>query len=144
MCGAASLSSAAAAAAVHRVFAACQVAACLTPLPLAGALRDPPREDQCTAAVSFFLLGLGLLLPLLWQALSEARLFQQHQRERAAEGLPPEGGAEAAVYGFWWNLTFEGMGLQVLLVCWILLSALWDQTSYLVRSDGGVADAAVL
>ena len=35
---------------------------------------------------------------MLAQAAAETRLFQRHQQERAAAGLPPERGWQAALY----------------------------------------------
>ncbi|KAI7844058.1 hypothetical protein COHA_002202 [Chlorella ohadii] len=134
VCGASSLSCPAVHAAVRRVYRGMQVAACLTPLPVWAALPDPSPEDQCTALVAFFQLAIGLLLPVLWQVLTEARFFQLHQRERRAAGLSPERGPEAAVYHFVWQATMEGMGLQATMLAWILLSTCWDQLSFLVRS----------
>lgn len=137
VCGGAALSHPAVHAALRRVYRTVQVAACLPPLPIAASLPAPPPEDQCTTLVAFFQLGIGLLLPLLWQALTEAWLFQQHQRERQAAGLPPERGIETAVFDFVWKLTLEGMRLQAGLFAWILLSACWDQVSFLARSSSG-------
>lgn len=134
VCSASSLSHPAVHGAVRRVYRGVQMAACLTPLPLAASLPDPAPEDQCTALVAFFQLSIGLLLPVLHQVLGDARLFQLHQRERRAAGLPPERGKEAAVLSFVWKMTMEGMGLQAALFAWILLSVCWDQTSALVRS----------
>jgi hypothetical protein len=144
VCSATALSHPAVHAALRRVFHGAQVAACLTPLPVSATLPDPPAEDQCTALVTFFQLGIGLLLPVLWQVLTEARLFQQHQRERRAAGLPPERGLEPAVLDFAWKLTMEGMALQATLCAWMLLSACWDQVSFLCRSSVGAGGAAAL
>ncbi len=139
VCGASSLSSPAVHAAVRRVYRGMQVAACLTPLPVWAVLPDPLPEDQCTALVAFFQLAIGLLLPVMWQALTEARFFQLHLRERQAAGLSPERGPEAAVYRFVWQATMEGMGLQAAMLAWILLSTCWDQLSFLVRSTPAAA-----
>lgn len=144
VCGAAPLSHPAVHAALRRVYRSAQLVACLTPLPVSASLPDPPPEDQCTSLLHFFQLGLGLLLPVLWQTLSEARLFPQHQRERRAAGLPPERGLEAAVYSFVWKLTMDGMALQAALFAWMLLSTCWDQVSLLARSSHGAGSAPPL
>ena len=66
---------------------------------------------ECQTLLTWLLLSLGLALPLLAEAASAARLFRHHERQRAAEGLPQEGGPCAEFYrGVGWLLFDEEGG----------------------------------
>lgn len=56
-------------------------------------LVPPPSPTaQCCTLLAAMQLSLGLVAPLVAQAILEASLFRQHQAERAAADLPPEKG----------------------------------------------------
>ena len=74
-------------------------------------------------------------VPLLAQALHEARLFQLHQLQRRRLGLAPEAGWHAAVYGAVWQGTAGGSAPQLALICALLASGCWDLCVLLAASS---------
>lgn len=62
-------------------------------LQLRALLTSPPPPALRSA------VGLGLLLPLLWEAVISSKAFAAHQRQRHAAGLAPERGVQ--VRGRW-------------------------------------------
>lgn len=110
---------------MHQLHGLLSSAAALVPLPVSmGAAHDGVGE--CACLLAFLQLGLGLLAPLLVDALQGARLFEAHQRQRAGAGLPPECGLHAEVYTAVWQLTLENYWLSCAIYGWMLYSALWD------------------
>lgn len=95
VCGSRPLASPAAHSMTHRVAWLLSATSLVTlhPAELAPPASDPAAE--CVAVARFLQLTLGLLVPLAWQAATESALFAAHQRQRAAEGLPPERGVDA-------------------------------------------------
>lgn len=93
---------------------------------------------QCVAVLTWLRLVVGLLVPLLYEAAAEARLWAQHQHERQAAGLPPEacGAVRAAAYRTARWLTWEGP-LHAAMVLWLLLSLSWQLAS--LAAAAGVA-----
>lgn len=67
-----------------------------------------------------------LLPPATAQAVSTARLFAKHQRERQQAGLPPEGGREAALLQGVASALAQGGGWMVGVVAWVLLAVAWE------------------
>jgi len=115
------------------------LASASVPAPGAAQPRASP-EAQCTTVVLWLRLTLALLAPLLYSALSEARLWQRHQRERAAAGLPPEpvSSPRAAVYrAARWLAWKEGDSTaHAAGLCWLLLAAAWDWCTFLLVPAG--------
>jgi len=109
----------------HLVYSRLSLLSYLSPLP---ASIDAGMEaiPECATTLRFFQLVIGALLPLGWQAATEARLFRQHQEQRRRAGLQPERGLDARLYAailvitedevarpFFWLLAFMLLGL-----CW--------------------------
>lgn len=65
----------------------CTLPPALTPGPLETEPCGQPLHPHPA-------VGLGLLLPLLFEAVVTARAFAMHQRQRRAAGLPPERGLQ--------------------------------------------------
>ena len=86
-------------------------------------------------------LALGLVAPLLVQAVLEAALFQRHQEERASAGLPPEHGWAARAYGAIATQAVEMEPLLATMAIWVLGGILWDAA--LLLSVGPQVEAAV-
>ena len=115
---------------------------------------------ECQALLTWLLLSLSLALPLLAEAASTARLFRHHERQRAAEGLPQEGGPCAAFYrGVGWLLFDEEGGggggaggreeaqeggggcsassmLHISAAAYLLLGVAWDASVWLAHRAG--------
>lgn len=60
----------------------------------------PPADPvaECDTVLSWLLVCLGLLAPLLLQAAAAGRTFHRHQQQRSEQGLPLERGRQARVY----------------------------------------------
>lgn len=65
-------------------------------------------------------------MPLLVQAVSEARLFQLHQLQRRRGGMPLECGWHVAAYDAIWRATAGGSDLHLCIVCALLAMCCWD------------------
>ncbi|KAL4428170.1 hypothetical protein ABPG75_002259 [Micractinium tetrahymenae] len=134
-CSGAVLGHPAAARSTHSVYGALSWVGAMQPLPLAPLARPSPA-DECTTIITFLHLGLGLVVPLLWEWLSVSRLFSEHERQRRRAGLPCERGLHAAAYRMLWaacgGVEGAGAALPPLLLGWMLLAATWDWTAYLV------------
>lgn len=131
ICTAASLCHPAAHRGIHRIYRAAASTACLTPLPLSVALAEPGAAVECTTLLAWVQLCLGLLAPLLWQAVTEARAFQEHKQERRQAGLPPKdtgalAAAEAAVYDFVHAIALEYNVITLTVIYWMLASVCFD------------------
>ncbi|PRW33146.1 hypothetical protein C2E21_7801 [Chlorella sorokiniana] len=123
--------------ATHRIYGMLSWVGTPLPLPLAPMVAPTPAE-QCAVIVTFYQVALGLLLPLLWEAVTSARAFAAHQRQRRAAGLPPERGLQAWVYRQVWELcgnTEGGLTVPPALLAWILLAVAWDWTAFLTASS---------
>ena len=89
--------------------------------------RLPPLQPDgaCAAMLAYTHITLGLALPALASALIEASLFQQHQRQRAAAGLPPERGWQAALHG--WVASLRQLDWHArLAIAWLLAGIMFD------------------
>ena len=108
ICAAPALSSPAAQRAAHSLY---QMASWLgySPLPVA-LLVQPSAADECVTLMVALQFGAGALVPLLANAVGEARLFQHHQRQRWLARLPLERGAQAEAYDWIWCAAFLGPG----------------------------------
>ncbi|KAI7839850.1 hypothetical protein COHA_006413 [Chlorella ohadii] len=123
--------------ATHRIYGMLSWVGTPLPLPLAPMVAPTPVEE-CAVIVTFFQVGLGLLLPLLWEAVVAARAFAAHQRQRRAAGLPAERGLQAWLYTQVWELcsnTEGGLTVPPALLAWILLAVAWDWTAFLTASS---------
>lgn len=99
------------------------------PMPVAPWVR-PDDQARCAALLAFFQVAFGALLPLLYTAFGEARLFLLHQQDRRAAGLPPERGLHASAYAWLWCVTLGGSSaFTAALVC-VLLGVAWDYTAF--------------
>jgi hypothetical protein len=125
LCGAGLLAHPATQCATHQVYQLLSSLAYTLPLPV-SAFLSPGPVAECATVLRWFQIALGLLAPLLWEAAWAASLFQQHQRQRRAQGLPPERGAHAALYNAVWSVTCEGSGVPVGVITWLLLAVSWD------------------
>lgn len=94
-------------------------------LLLPGFLPHLQPEQACAILLTYTHIALGLALPALAAALMEAKLFQQHQRQRARAGLPPERGWDAALYGWVWTLSELSWHAR-LAAAWLLVGILFD------------------
>jgi hypothetical protein len=130
LCAAALASGPGAARATHYTFSLLSAVGCLVPLPISRFV-SLDAAGECAALAAFCQVGLGLLAPLLWDALASARLFRAHQQQRRQAGLAPERGLHASFFAFVDGLTLEGCALHVGLVAWTLLSCVLDWTSFL-------------
>ncbi len=81
ICSAAPLRHPAAQRVTHHIYRLLSLQSCVVPLPLAP-LVHPDSLAECTSLLTFFQWGTGTLVPLMAQALDEARLFQYHQWQR--------------------------------------------------------------
>lgn len=86
--------------------------------------------DECAVLLTWLRLCISLIGTLLYEAASEARLWQQHAAQRTAAGLPPErcGAVRGASYKFVRWLTWEGP-VHAAMVCWLLLALSWHLSS---------------
>lgn len=111
----------------------------LPQLPTASA---GPEED-CHSIV-LFLQATGFASAALFKARQEARLWEQHQAERQALGLPPEGGWHARVYAAvdaLPRMQRPGSASGLLLSCCMLLIT-WQ--ALMVCNGAGMAAVASL
>lgn len=107
------------------------------------ATRGQEAVAECVAVVSFFQIGIGLVLPLLLEARLAACLFHRHQRQRRAAGLPPERGPHAAAYRALWRLLAGDGSLPFAATAALLLIFCWDLCNlYSFRGAGGAAAAS--
>ncbi len=125
----------------------------LAPLPRLADRRMHSAARECANVVTWLRLAVALLLPLLLEAWTEARLWRMHQAQRRRAGLTPErcGRLKAAVYlaAGWldvgWNSRGGGRGalgedarlsggtLQTTFVIWLLLTAAWEWCACILR-----------
>jgi hypothetical protein len=96
--------------------------------PPAAHVASPRGQQQCAALQSCAQLVLGLVLPAAWHSSHEAALFERHQAERAAAGLPAEKGWQAWMYRRVGELRPAGGWRRghSLLAAWALLGAAWN------------------
>lgn len=129
ICATAPLAHDVAQACTHRIYAALSCLSYVLPLPVAPATR-PDEGAQCATILTFLQLSVGTLVPLMMHAVSEARLFQHHQKQRWQAGLPLLGGAQAAAYdSIWWG-TLGGSRPHTCLAGGLLLAACWDWCAF--------------
>lgn len=95
----------------------------LHPLSMAPHAGDGAAE--CCAVLRFAQLTLGLLGPLALQARAEAALFQRHQRQRSAAGLPPERGFIAALHGLTCSMLHPVARPQLCICSLLALGLCW-------------------
>ena len=90
--------------------------------PLLGRQLTP--AEQCRTVLAWQQLCLSLAAPALVAAAAETRLWQQHEAQRRRQGLPPEGGWQARLYGAIdeWLLGLDW--LHVVVLSWLLSSVL--------------------
>lgn len=124
-CSVPALASPAAQAHTHRLYSLLSTLAYTLPLPV-SAFVQPDPEAECQTVLGFLHIAIGLLAPLVCEALAEARLFRQQQRRRRALGLPAERGIDASIFGAVGFLADEGSGLFVAAIVWVLLAVTWD------------------
>lgn len=104
-------------------------------IPTAGpspAAAEPTHAARCASLILWLRLCLGLLAPLLHEALGEARLWRQHQAQRRAAGLPRERTRLARVYRAVYWLFWEDSAVHLSTVCLLLLAAAWDWCAYIL------------
>lgn len=119
--------------------------------PAAPCTRSAVHE--CAAVLTWLRVALALLLPLLLEAASEARLWRLHQTQRRRAGLPAErcGRLQALLYlvARWldagWSsgvgdvgggpedARLAGGGLHTALVAWLLLAVAWEWCVCILR-----------
>ncbi|KAL4433841.1 hypothetical protein ABPG75_000282 [Micractinium tetrahymenae] len=136
---------------LHRLFTSLAgTAVASSASPAAPCLRSP--VDDCATIITWLRLALALLLPLLVEASTEARLWRSHQVQRRQAGLPPEhcGRLQLAVYraarwlGVGWgsvggdgggveDARLAGGALHAALVTWLLLAAAWEWCTCILR-----------
>lgn len=138
ICSTELMSSPAAQRGTHQAYALVSAVACLVPLPISR-LVALDGAAECGALLAWCQLGVGLLCPLLYEAVTTARLFRAHQQQREAAGLEREQGAHAALFEFIDGLTLDGCALHTGLICWALLSCAFDWCSYLAGAAGPAA-----
>ena len=95
------------------------------PLPLSVFVRPNPAAE-CETVLGFLHIAIGLLAPLVFEALAETRLFQKQQQRRKALGLPRESGAEAAIFNAIGFLLEEGTMIGFVAFMLLLLAVTWD------------------
>jgi len=125
ICAAAPLVHPAAQRATHRLYSMLRLLSSTLPVPAALHVR-PDAAAECVTLLSFLQICLGVLLPALATAVSEACLFHDHQQQRLAAGLQPERGPAALLYHTVWRVTLGGSGPFVALFVWLLLAVGWD------------------
>lgn len=110
----------------HALCQALALASIPLPMPLAPLRPGPEGEAEVCALLAFLQLSVGLLLPLMWEAASKARLLEQQQRQRAAARLPPERSADAWLCACVRAATGRGSRPRTALACWALLALTWN------------------
>ena len=126
---------------LHRGLGGLATAAAAGVPPASAATGDVlSPASQCVAVITWLRLVLGFVVPLLVAAAAEARLWEQHQAERAAAGLAPEacGAPRAAAYRAARWLAWEG-ALHSAMVLWLLLSLSWHLASLAAAAGAGAA-----
>jgi hypothetical protein len=117
----------------HQLYSVLNLLAGMVALPVAPPPVPQSPATECATLVTWLRLGLALLAPLLYEAVSEARLWRLHQVQRRHAGLAPEpGGLLAAVYRAAWWLAWEDGGVQMGVLCWLLLALSWDWSAVLL------------
>ncbi|KAL4439867.1 hypothetical protein ABPG75_002868 [Micractinium tetrahymenae] len=102
--------------------------------PAHGQGATPSPEQQCAVLLTWLRVSGALLAPLMWQLLSEARLFRRHQAQRRQAGMALERGLHAAVYSAVASLS-QGRGLlHVLIVIWLCLVVSWTLSALLAMA----------
>lgn len=132
VCTATALSAPAHVRGTHRVFRAAWALALATPLSPAAALVEPDSGSECALLITFLQLFVGGGVPLAWQAISQARIYQRRQQQRLRVGLQPERGVQAALYGAAWWLLAEGWD-AVLLLGWLVAALCFDACILILR-----------
>ena len=125
ICASASMAAAPARQLMHRLARLLAPASALSLHPLYVA---PPAGDgaaECCAVLRFSQLTLGLLLPLALQAQAEAALFQRHQRQRRAAGLPPEHGFAANLLTLIHGMLHPAVRPHLCVCCLLALGLCW-------------------
>lgn len=133
ICSSAPLSSAPAQAMSHRVFMLLDTLHFeVVPVPPLATL---PPHVECATLLAFQQLALGCALPLVLQAVWEARQHAAHHAERRAAGLPLERGLQATLLGTVAGVA-DACNLPALVaMSWISLGILWDVALW--ASGGG-------
>ncbi|KAL4431145.1 hypothetical protein ABPG75_006401 [Micractinium tetrahymenae] len=112
----------------QRMFFALNLVRYLLPLAV-GPLERPSDNDECVAILLF------CQVPLLIEAMAEARLFRHHQRQRRQGGLPLENDWQAHVYGGIYWLTLGGSAPHLCLLYVMVLAACWDLCAFFALSS---------
>jgi hypothetical protein len=105
------------------------------PLPL-SALVEADDDAQCTTLLTWLLVAIGLVAPLLWEAVGEARSLLQVQRRRSAAGLPPDRGLDAWLLSCADMIAEEGSGLAQMASAWVLAALCWDLAALMSAPQG--------
>ena len=105
--------------------------ASLGPTPAAAAdgtdAHKSAAAHECVTLTLWLRLLVAVLLPLLHAVAGEAQLWQRHQQDRRAAGLPPERSPAAPLYGAMLRLASSLDSLPHALVCsWGLLAISWN------------------
>ncbi|EFN52527.1 hypothetical protein CHLNCDRAFT_138937 [Chlorella variabilis] len=109
----------------------------MVPLPVVRHARLSPVAKAC-AVMAWLQIGVGLVVPLLWEAVSEACLHSLHEQQLRHAGLPQRRGLQADAHRFVWSLTQEGSKAHVAFLYWMLLSIAWNGVAlWYAASDAG-------
>lgn len=137
-CAAPALTSSTARRYTARLYALLALQAYTLPLPL-SALVVPDVDAQCATLLTWLLVAIGLVAPLLWEAVGEARLLVQVQRRRSAAGLLPDRGLDPWLLSCADVLAEEGSGLAQVASAWVLAALCWDLAALVCVPQGQCA-----
>lgn len=131
LCASAPLAAPATQRRTHQLFSLIDLLARAAATSGMAARRAAAPEAECAAVLTWLRLGVGLALPLAYEAVTEAALWQRHEAERQQAGLPREGGAlrAAACRHAKWVDWEEG--LSIAFVTWLLLALAWQWATLL-------------
>lgn len=131
ICAAAPLTNPVAQRTSHAMHSMLSMLASLGPTPAAAAdgtdAHKSAAAHECVTLTLWLRLLVAVLLPLLHAAAREAQLWQRHQRDRCAAGLPPERSPAAPLYRAMLRLAASLDSLPHALVCgWGLVAVSWN------------------
>lgn len=96
-----------------------------------GSAANPTTYGECVMLITWLRLAIAVLAPLIYEVVTEARLWQLHQAQRRRAGLPPEQGARNALYGTVRWFAFEDSAAPPLMAAWMLFALSWNWAVFL-------------
>ena len=88
---------------------------------------EPSSQQECVVLILWLRVAVSVVAPLLYEALADARLWRQHERQRRRAGLPPKGGMQAALYRAVCRVSScYDSPLTAAIICWLLLAVSWE------------------